>query len=415
MKLWPFSRKDSGFTPVVNTYQLFNELFGGKATKSGASVTSSTALEVTTVLDCVRVIAEGIAQVPLNIYQKTGRNRDILDTHPLHYLLHTKPNGWQSSFEMRESLAIRAALNGNAFAATPRSSTGEVMEIVPLLCGSVVPKQRTDYTMEYEVTPPSGDRRTLSAEQIWHWRGPSWNGIVGMDVMNLAREAIGLAMVTESAHSKLHASGARIAGTYSVEGTLTAPQNKDLRDWLNKEYAGPENANKIMILDRAAKFLPQSQTGVDSQHLETRRYQVEEVCRAFRVLPIMVGYSDKASTYASAEQMFLAHIVHTLAPWYTRIEQSIAVQMLRERDLKAGIYAKFNAAGLARGAMKDTSDYLTKMVAGKIMSTNEAREKLELNPVDGGDEVEYAGNLAPDTPADDSSDPTPKDGEKDDT
>jgi HK97 family phage portal protein len=148
-----------------------------------------------------------------------------------------------------------------------------------------------------------------------------------------------------------------------------------------------------VILDRNAKFLPTSLSGVDAQHLETRKYQIEEVCRAYRVMPIMVGYSDKASTYASAEQMFLAHVVHTLSPWYERIEQSANAKLLSPQERTSGLYTKFVAAGLLRGALKDTAEYLHKLVLDGIMTRNEARDKLDLNPLDGLNEPLTPANM----------------------
>jgi len=124
---------------------------------------------------------------------------------------------------------------------------------------------------------------------------------------------------------------------------------------------------------------------VDAQHLETRRYQVEEVCRAMRVMPIMVGISDKATTYASAEQMFLHHVVHTLSPWYERIEQSIDCNLLGDNEMDDGYYAKFIEEALLRGAMKDTAEYLVKMTSAGLMTRNEGRAKLDLNPLPGLD------------------------------
>jgi len=144
--------------------------------------------------------------------------------------------------------------------------------------------------------------------------------------------------------------------------------------------AGSQNAGKPMILDRAAKWISTSMTGVDAQHLETRKHQIEEICRFFRVMPIMVGYSDKAATYASAEQMFLAHVVHTLSPWYQRLEQSIDANLLTEKDRAAGYYANFVEEGLLRGSIETTANMLDKYVNGGLMTPNEGRAKLDMNP-----------------------------------
>ena len=187
------------------------------------------------------------------------------------------------------------------------------------------------------------------------------------------------------------------------------------------ENAGADNAGSVMLLDRNAKFMSQAMTGVDAQHLETRRNQIEEVCRFFRVLPIMIGYSDKAATYATAEQMFLAHVVHTLMPWYERIQQSAEVNLLTRAERQGGLYIKLQEAALLRGAMKDTAEYLYRLTTAGIMERNEARSKLDLNPIDGLDDPLTPINMTtdptgapandpPDDPNDSNDDTTGKPG-----
>jgi HK97 family phage portal protein len=408
---WPWSRKANEDGSIRRSIDLYRHLFGARQTKSGASVSNATALEVTAVFACIRVIAEGVAQVPLKLFRSSGREVLPAIDHPLYRVLHRRPNPWMTSFELRETMVIHAALTGNAIAFINRvPGSGRILEIVPICPNDVeIRKDRTGTPEIYIVTGTDGSRREMPPSAIWHVRGPSWDGVCGLEVVKLAREAIGLAMATEEAHASLHANGARISGLYSVEGTLSKDQYDGLRKWIEDKYAGAANAGRIMLLDRAAKFTPQAMTGIDAQHLETRRFQIEEICRAFRVLPIMVGYSDKAATYASAEQMFLAHVVHTLMPWYERLEQSIDCRLLTERDLSEGLYAKFIAAGLLRGALKDTAEYLAKLVTNGILTRNEARAKLELNPLDGLDEPLTPANMTigdPDFEPDDS-DPAP--------
>jgi len=190
----------------------------------------------------------------------------------------------------------------------------------------------------------------------------------------------------------------RTSGTLSVEGTLDDKQYKQLADWLKKHYIGSQNAGVPLIMDRNAKWLGDQMKGVDAQHLETRKYQVEDICRHFRVMPIMVGYSDKLTTYASSEQMFLAHVVHTLSPWYRRLEQSMLCNLISEKDAAAGIYPKFIVQGLLRGALADTKDYLVGLCTIGIMTRNEARDMLDMNPIDGLDEPLTPVNLSDDDP-----------------
>ena len=374
---------------------------GGSKSKSGARVDRDTALQVGAVFSCVRAIAEGVAQVPWRVMRETTSgvsthpNRQSAIDHPLYDLLHRRPNAWQTSFEFRETMILHLALTGSAFAFVNRVR-GKVVELILLDPARVAVVQNPDWSLTYKVSSKTGEAVEYPSETIWHLRGPSWDGALGLNVLRLARESIGLALATEESHANLHERGVRPSGLYSVDGTLNPEQYETLKKWIEKTSAGAANAGNIMLLDRAATFTPLATTGVDAQHLETRRYQVEEVCRFFRVMPIMAGYSDKASTYASAEQMFLAHVVHTLMPWYERIQQSAEVNLLTAADRQSGYYIKLSEAGLLRGAMKDTAEYLYRLTMGGIMERNEARSKLDLNPLAGLDEPLTPTNMTTD-------------------
>lgn len=397
MKFWDriTGRKAAGAASDGLT-DILARIMGGVRSKSGASVNLDTAIRVSAVFACVRVISEGIAQVPFKVKRESKsdvsrhpQKEDATD-HPLFDLLHRRPNGWQTSFEFRETMAWHCLLARGAYAFKNTVTVGsrglQVVELILLDPGRVTAVQNADWSITYKVRGTSGDIKEFPQEAIWHLRGPSWDGFEGMDVLKIARDAVGLAISTEESHATLHAKGVRPSGVYSVEGTLSAEQYKALKEWITKENAGADNTGGVMLLDRSAKWVSQVMTGVDAQHLETRRYQVEEVCRFFRVLPLMIGHSDKTQTFASAEQLFLAHIVHCLMPWYERIQQSAEVNLLTKDDRVAGYYIKLVESGLMRGAMKDTAEYLYRLTMGGIMERNEARGKLELNPLKGLDE-----------------------------
>lgn len=365
-------------------------LRNGRASKTGATINLQNALKVSVAFACMRKLSQGCAQIPFKLFSSTDVNgmesiqpaRD----HPLYDLMAVKPNAWMTSYEFRETLVLHAAL-GNAYAFKNRIAGGKIVELILLDPSLVQEEQAADYSIVYKVTGKSGAVQVFPAESIWHVRGPSWDGLMGMDVLSLAREALGLAIATEETHAKLHAKGVQPSGTYSVDGSLDATQYAQLKAWIEKEFAGAENSGAPMILDRGAKWLQQSMSGLDAQHLETRKFQIEEVCRFFDVMPIMVGYSDKATTYASAEQMFLAHVVHTLSPWYARIEQSADVNLLTPKERASGLYFKFVPAGLLRGAAKDRSEYFAKALGAgggpAWMTQDEVRGLEELNPFGG--------------------------------
>lgn len=372
----------------MTTLDLFREIYGGRASSAGKAINLQTAMQVATVFACARVIAEGIAQVPLKIYQASadGKTRAPAEDHPLYWPLYRKPNSFQTSYEYRETIGLHLALMFRHYSFINRVR-GKIVEMIPLEPGRVTVKCSDDMTLTYEVRGNSGAVQNFPAEAIWHVRGPSWNGWEGLDALYIARDIIGLSIALEESQAKFHANGARPGGLISVEGKLDDKQYAQLKGWLDKEHDGSANAGRTMLLDRNAKWLQQAMSGVDAQHLESRKYQCEEICRNMRVMPIMVGYSDKATTYASSEQMFLSHVVHTLSPWYERLQQSIDVNLLGEKDSRAGYFAKFLVGSLLRGTLKDTAEFLKTMIADAgALTRNEGRDYLDYNPVDGLDE-----------------------------
>lgn len=381
--LWPWGRKST------NTLDLFREIYGSRKSKSGETVGLKEAIRCAAVFACARVIATGIAQVPLKLYRENEATevKEPAREHPLYRVLHRKPNPWQTSYEFREMLGLHLALAGRAYCFKTIVG-GQIRELIPFEPGKVTTDLATDgIRIIYKVTGKDGLTREFDESLIWHLKGPSWNGWEGLDALDMAREAVGLSIAAEGSQSRLHDKGVRPSGVYSIDGTLSPEQHKNLRKFLADNYAG-ENSGLPMVIDRGAKWLTTAMTGVDAQHLETRRFQVEEICRAMGVMPIMVYQSDKAATYASAEAMFQAHVVHTLAPWWERIEQSIDCNLLTEADDRNGIYAKFVGQGLLRGSMKDRAEYFAKALGSggspAWMTQDEVRRMEEMNPM-GGD------------------------------
>ena len=375
----------------MSSLEVFREIYGGRESSSGAVVNWQTALDVSTVLACARVIANGIAQVPFRVYQDQGTAKRIATDHPLNMLISRAPNPTQTAFGLRETMAIHCVLTGNAFAWVGRVGRDRQIKMIEAIePGRVTVKRADDGTLTYTVRADDGATKDFTSEAIWHLRGPSWNTWLGMDATKLARNAIGLSMATEEAHARQHKNGAQVSGLLSMTTKVGIEKFTSLSAWLDRHGYGGDRAGKPLILDDGAKFTPFTMTGVDAQHIETRKHQIEEICRGFGVMPIMVGYSDKAATYASAEQMFLAHVVHTLSPWYERIEQSADMSLLSATDLEAGYYTKFTPNGLMRGAAKDRAEYFTSALGTTQqpgwMTRNEVRALEEMDPVPGGDE-----------------------------
>lgn len=362
--------------------------FGAKS-KAGPSVNMQNVWRVSAALACMRVIGQGCAQVPFKLYQDYEADgltrKKVARDHAIFDVVTAKPNAWQTSFEFRETLALHASM-GNAYA-FKNLYRGKVAELILLDPGRVRAVQNPDdWSITYKVRGSSGGEVEIPAGQIWHVRGTSWDGFLGLDTLKIAREALGLSVALEESHAGLHANGVRPSGVYSVEGTLDTPQQQKLVAWLKKEAAA--SVHSPMVLDRNAKWLSQAMTGVDAQHIETRDKQIEEVCRFFGVLPIMIGHTgDKASTYASAEAMFTAHKVHTLAPWYTRIQESADVNLLTDDERKGGYYFKFVVNALLWASAKDLADYCAKALGSggspAWHTQDEIRALTEYDPMGG--------------------------------
>lgn len=366
----------------------------GAESKTGISITWSTALQVTAMYACCKVVGEGVAQTRCRLMRpRVGRaGADVASDHPLHRLLFLEPMKGQTAFSFWETIVFHMMLVGNAYAYINRVGD-RVQELIIIEPGRVKVTQAADLSLSYEVTGADHRVRRFDQRDIWHLRGPSWNGWMGMECVKLAREALGLSLALESSHAMQHRDGLKSSGAYSIDGPLTPEQHQQITEWLKRHASRPGDP---LILDRGAKWLAQQMTGVDAQHVETRRLQIEEVCRAARVMPIMIGMSDKTATYASSEQMFLAHSIHTLGPWVSRIEQAIEVALLSDAEQREGLFAKFNLSALMRGDYKSRQEGLQIQRRNGVISANEWRDLEDRNPRDdaGGDQFIVEGNMA---------------------
>ena len=384
MKIWPWQKKDK----VLTTADLARELLAQASAKSGVAVTWQTALTASTALACARVIGEGLAQVPLKVMQsrKSGGS-DVVYDHPLYALLHDSPGEDLTSYEWRETAGLQLCFAGAHYAYKVMDARQTLLELIPLEPGAVTKKRTPDGKISYTLRLADGQAKPMAADVILELRGPSWNGWQGLDGVKLAREAIGMSLAAEEHGARMFKNGARIGGIISTDQPLTESQLDLLRKTWNEQQGGLENAYKTAFLFGNMKFQSATMQNDQAQMVELRNQQVEEICRAFRVLPIIVGYSDKTATYASAEQMFLAHVVHTMGPWYTRIEQRLNKSLLNTQDRKSGLYCRFNVAGLLRGSHEARANYYSKALGAggspAWMTQDEVRGLEDLNPLGG--------------------------------
>lgn len=377
---------------LLSSQDLAEFLTRGMQTKSGVEVTRTSALQVSTVLACARVLADGVAQVPLKLHQASGDNVRVAEEHPLHNVLSLQVNPHMTSYAWREQVMFHLCLSNKHYAFINRIGPS-VRELWPLDPDAVEMKVNPDRTFYFKLRLEDGGEQIIQSSDMLYISGPTWDGRIPLDILAMAKEAIALAIAAEASASSLYANGIRPSGVYSVDGTLSKNQYDGLRKHLAAMYSGTLNTSAPMVLDRSAKWVPSAMTSVDAQHYEMRRLQIEEICRVYRVMPIMVGHADKVATYASAEQMFIAHVVHTLSPWYARFEQAFATQLLTEQERAAKLYVKFSPNGLMRGASGDRSSFYSRALGaggGKPWLTQDDVRKLEeMNPMGGA-----AGELA---------------------
>lgn len=370
------------------------DLDTGQQSNSGVDVDEESALKISTVYACVKVISETIASLPLNLLKElTNGDSEKAKQHPLYTILKDVPNSEMSSFTFREMLMTNLLLWGNAYALIKRNKNGEITELYPLKSKNmVVERDAVSNNIKYTYTNNRGITKTYSPKQIFHIPAFSFDGIIGVSPITYAREAMGLALATEEFGARFFGNGARPGGVLEHPGVLKDPEK--LRESWNKVYQGTANSHKVAVLEEGMKYHEIGMSPEDSQFLQTRSFQIAEICRIFRVPPHMVGDLSR-STFSNIEHQSIDFVVHTIRPWLVRWEQAITRALLSEEE-RTIYYAKFNVDGLMRG------DFVTRMNGYAIarqngwMSANEIRALENMNkiPADqGGDLYLLNGNM----------------------
>ena len=378
----------------------YSFLFG--PTSSGRPVTERSAMQMTAVYGCVRILAEAIAGLPLHVYRyKDGGGKEKALDHPLYRLLHDEPNPEMTSFVFRETLMTHLLLWGNAFAQIVRNGLGEVIGLYPLQpnrmsVGRDLDTNQLYYEYQTSWDEPAGEYKTirLTPADVLHIPGLGFDGLVGYSPIAMARNAIGLAQATEDYGASFFANGAAPGGVLEHPGTIKDPSR--VRESWQQTFGGAKNGNKVAVLEEGMKYTPISVSPEQAQFLETRKFQLNEIARIFRIPPHMIGDLEKSS-FSNIEQQSLEFVKYTLDPWVIRWEQAITKTLLSARE-KQQLFVKFNVEGLLRG------DYQSRMEGYAVarqngwMSANDIRELENLDridEVDGGDLYLVNGNMLP--------------------
>ena len=377
----------------VRNYSNGEYSFNFGQSTSGKSVNEMTAMQTTAVYACVRILSEAIASLPIHVYRYKDGGKEMVCDHPLYTLLHDEPNPEMTSFVFRETLMSHLLIWGNAYAQIIRNGKGEVLSLYPLLPNKMSMERDSNgvlyyvysrYTDENPNMKKMGDI-ILRQEDVLHIPGLGFDGLIGYSPIAMARNAVGMTMACEEYGASFFANGANPGGVLEHPGVLKDPAK--VRDSWNAVYRGTTNAHKIAVLEEGMKY---QQIGIppeEAQFLETRKFQINEIARLFRIPPHMVGDLEKSS-FSNIEQQSLEFVKYTLDPWVIRWEQALKKSLFLPEEKKE-FFIKLNVDGLLRG------DYQSRMNGYAIgrqngwLSTNDIREMEDMNPLP----EEEGGNL----------------------
>ena len=367
--------------------------FGGNS-NSGVRVDELRAMQTSAVYACVKILAETVASLPLHLYKKgkNGKN-ETAEQHPLFSCLYETPNDEMTSFEFRETMMTSLLLWGNAYARKIKKN-GHVTELWYLKPNLMTVERDTQtgkikYTYSDDIT---NQTYVYRPDQVFHLKSLSIDGVTGLSPIAQAREAVGLSLATEEYGAKFFGNGARPGGVLEHPGILKDPEK--LRESWNKVYQGTRNSHKVAVLEEGMKYHTIGIAPEDAQFLETRKYQVNEICRIFRVPPHLVGDLERA-TFSNIEHQSIEFVQHTIRPWLVRWEQAISRSLLDEKE-RLLYFAKFNVDGLMRGDYKSRMEGYAVGRQNGWLSANDIRGLEDLPPIpkeQGGDVYLVKGNM----------------------
>lgn len=375
-------------------------LFG--STTAGQTVTERTAIQNTAVYACVRVLAESLAALPLHLYQLTDNGgKQRVNDHPLSFLLHDAPNSEMTSFIFRETLMNHLLLWGNAYAQIIRNGQGQITGLYPLMPDRMDVNRASNGELYYTYTRNYDDYQAknkskqviLLSDEVLHIAGLGFDGLIGYSPIAMAKNAIGLSLAAEQYGSTFFKNDATPGGILEHPNVVKDPER--LRKSWQSQFSGP-SGHSIAVLEEGMTFHQLSIPPDQAQFLYTRKFQLDEIARIFRIPPHMIGDLER-STFSNIEQQSLEFVKYTLNPWCVRWEQAMNQQLLTQEE-QGRYFVKFNVDGLMRG------DYQSRMNGYAIgrqngwLSANDIRELEDLNkipPEAGGDEYLVNGNMLP--------------------
>ncbi|WP_375458878.1 phage portal protein [uncultured Enterovirga sp.] len=361
--------------------RLVEYLRSGTATTSGVSVSVESAMRNPAVFRSLSLISQTIGMLPLHLLEKNTKEK--ARDHPLFRVLHRKPNDYQSAYDFRVLMQLRALVKGNAYALIVRGARREVLSLVPLNPDRVTPIQGSDWRVSYRYEPGGGGHQTFAPEEILHIRNmPDMgsNGVLGVSLVRQAADAIGLALAQDLAVSRLFKNGSFVPLALSTKDKLSDIAIKRLKDSWASGYAGADNAGKMPILEEGLSPVAIASTAKDAQTIELRKHQIEEIARVLGV-PRPLLMMDDTSWGSGIGVLGQFFVRYGLNPWFDAWQQAIERSLLTDAEADR-FEVKFNAGVLLRGSMAEQGDFLAKALGAgghqPWMHADEARDFMDL-------------------------------------
>ncbi len=365
----------------------------GAPTGAGVVVDEESSITLSAVYACVRIISETIASLPLNVYQRDGSSKHIARDHPLQHLLHYEPNDFMTSFVFRETMQAYVTLWGNAYARIKRNGGARPTALIPIHPSKVKPLIKKS-ALWYEVTTKAGPM-LIPAVDMLHIPGLGFDGLQGKSPIQVARENIGLGLASQGFGADFFKNNASFSGVLESPNTLKPEARKNITESWKNRHSGQGNRFLTPLLEGGIKFNPIGIPPEQAQWIASRKFQLTEVARIFRVPPHMMADLER-STNNNIEHQGMEFVTHTLRPWAVKWEQEQDRKLFRESE-KLSHYSKFNMDALLRGDAKTRAMFLRTHFHMGTMNRNEIRALEDQNPIEGGDTYYIPMNLTPDT------------------
>lgn len=367
--------------------RLILDTYGSTSTSSGVSVSSDTAMQLITVHNCVKILSQSIAQLPLHLMEQKGKSKEKAVYHPLYRKLHDQPNSWMTASEFWGMAVAHISLHGNFYAYKIQSVTGEIYELIPLAPGIVqTVTQNKDYSITYKCQLSDGRETEIPQNRIMHLRNLTVNGYMGINpIEDYARETIGVGLASEKFVSGYFGKGLQPGAVVKHKQQLSTSAHANLKAALKQKYADLGKDVNFMLLDEDMQIEFPTIKLVDAQFLESQKLNESQIAGLFRVPLFLLQAGDAPATYASAEQFVLSFVTHALTPIIVNIEQAIKRDLLTEEEQNK-YYPKFSMAGLLRGDSAARAAFYRELINCEVLNPNEVRELEDYNPYPGGDE-----------------------------